>query len=70
MSFKYFGLIMICFFLGRASVRMSDKYDNLNKAIDLPEEINLVTKQDTLRGYYTHDGILHIEFYNKNNKLK
>ena len=38
----------------------------LHTAIDLPEEIRAVTKEDRLRGYYDNFGVLHIEFDNSN----
>lgn len=37
-----------------------------NVNIDLPEEYESITKNDTLKGYYEND-ILHIEFNNKRN---
>jgi hypothetical protein len=36
--------------------------------IDLPEEYQSITKNDTLKGYY-ENGILHIEFNNKKNNF-
>lgn len=39
-----------------------------NNIVDLPEEISQVTKEDTLRGYYDSNGILHIEFNNLKNR--
>lgn len=37
-----------------------------NVNIDLPEEYESITRNDTLKGYY-EDGVLHIEFNNKRN---
>ena len=37
-----------------------------NVNIDLPEEYESITRNDTLNGYY-EDGVLHIEFNNKRN---
>lgn len=53
-----FGSIVfiIAFFTG---------YQFHKNRIDLPEEIRAVTPSDNLKGYYTNDGILHIEYNNK-----
>lgn len=36
--------------------------------IELPEEANQITANDTLKGYYDSKGTLHIEFNNKRNQ--
>lgn len=47
-------------------------YINKNKfestIIELPEEYKLINKNDTLRGYFDKDSVLHIEFNNYRNR--
>lgn len=35
--------------------------------LDLPEEFNQITEEDTLRGYFDSDHVFHLEFNNKRN---
>lgn len=43
-------------------------YQRNNPKVDLPEEYKSITPNDTLKGYYDSDGVLHIEFNNQRNK--
>lgn len=38
-----------------------------SQRIDLPEEYTLITPNDTLKGYFDSNKVLHIEFNNKRN---
>lgn len=58
---KFIGIVMV-------SIAFTIvKYYSNDVKIDLPEEYPLIEANDTLKGHYTPDGVLHIEFNNKRN---
>lgn len=64
------AIISIFTYLYYMNIWHNEQMEELKKRplVDLPEEYNMITSNDTLKGYYTGDGILHIEFNNQRNK--
>ena len=60
-------IIILQAFLAGLMLEYVIRYDKIHQPqLNLPKEINLITKQDTLKGYWKNN-VLHIEFNNKRN---
>ena len=61
-------VLLIQAFLAGFLLEYLIRYDKIHQPnVELPEEYKLMTKEDTIQGYYSKDGVLIIEYNNKRN---